>query len=93
MDLQPQKIVPPNYNVTVDDNGWVLLASGDVVFPFGLPSGFYVTILNLRGAVVNLVAPNATVRSPNGGTSLSAANTSVTVLRVFNGNDIYAFGI
>lgn len=91
--MQQQKIVPPNYSVTAEDNGWVLLARGDVVFPFGLPEGVYVTIINLLGATVNLLTPGAMVRSPNGGTALTEINTSVTVLRLIQTNDIYAFGI
>lgn len=93
MDIQAQKFVTPNYNVTIDDNGWVLLASGDVIFPWGLPAGLYVTIVNVKGAVVNLLAPGAFVRSPNGGTSLTTAYSSATVMRLLGTNDIYAFGI
>ena len=92
MELQPNKPVSDDYVVTNDDLGWVLLASGDVVFPGILQTGFYATVINDRGGTVGILTPGTTLRSPSGGAALTAINSSTTVLKL-PGNTWFAFGI
>lgn len=93
--LQPI-VIKGDYTVTADDNGKLIevASAGSISFPFGLPPGFYVTIVNVGGGTVRLVAlGGAQIRSSTGGQALTTQWQSTTVYRRALSTELVAMGV
>lgn len=85
---QRGRVVSGAYTITIEDLGQVLqIRTGPITLPFGLSSGFYVTLINLSGGTIQLVTPQASLRAPLGGTAMTSQWETVTLMRLFDSND------
>lgn len=93
--LQPIKI-EDDYTVSASDCGLLLevVRPSTITFEFGLPGGFYITIVNAGGGTVALVAAGGgTIRSVTGATSLTAQWQATTVYKRTLTNEFVAMGM
>lgn len=89
--LQIGRPVASGYSVVFDDLGQVLQVRGSVVLPFGLPAGFYVTLIN-DAITTTISTPGALLRAPLLGSSMTLPFQWVTVMRLFGGSNDWSTG-
>ncbi len=92
--FQPPVQVPSGYTIQLTDQGGLLECTGGTIFvPFGLPIGFYCTIVLSGDSTLTIDVQDAELKSATGATALTTRWQSVTLYSRNGTNDYVGLGM
>lgn len=92
--FQPPIQVSSGYTIQLTDQGGLLECTGGaIVIPYGLPKGFYCTIVLIGSSTLTLDVQDSELKSATGAVALTTRWQSVTIYNRDGGNDYVGLGM